>query len=123
MTEKKTLKMQFEEVVVFLTENGAEQEMIDFIKDRAEKSIRKSTSRKETPAQKHNKEVAEVAYKYLADTGVKILAKDLMKAVPEIMSYDGSTTTQYTTAILRQLVKSGRVDKKQEKGKTFYFAV
>ena len=123
MTEKKTLRVQFEEVLTFLNENNATEEMIDFIKDRAEKSIRKNTSRKETPTQKHNKEVAEIAYKYLADTGVKILAKDLMKAVPEIISYDGSTTTQYTTAVLRLLVKDGRVDKKQEKGKTFYFAV
>lgn len=123
MTEKKTLKVQFEEVATFLAENGAGQEMIDFINDRAEKSIRKNSTRKETPTQKHNKEVAEIVYKYLVDTGVKILAKDLMKAVPEIISYDGSATTQYTTAVLRLLVKDGRVDKKQEKGKTFYFAV
>ena len=77
MTEKKTLKVQFEEVATFLAENGAGQEMIDFINDRAEKSIRKNTSRKKLPPRNTIKKLRKLLTSILLIQGQKSSQKTL----------------------------------------------
>lgn len=128
MTNKKTMKEMFAEVQAFLAENNASDELIEFIADRAEKAQRKATAnRKETPTQKHNKEVAEIVYNYLKETGKKMQVCELMKEIPEFVNLEGRATSQYGVAVMRLLQnkeepEKGLVGKERVKGVTKFFA-
>lgn len=122
MSNKKTLQEKFAEVKAFLEEHGASKEMIDFIADRAEKADRKSENRKPSATQVANAALSERVYEYLKDCGKKLQIKQMIKEVPAFAEIE-NCTTQKASAIVRGLLKDGKVQRVEEKGVAYFFAI
>lgn len=122
MSNKKTLQEKFAEVKAFLEENGASTEMIDFIADRAEKADRKSENRKPSATQVANAALSERVYEYLKDCGKKLQIKQMIKEVPAFAEIE-NCTTQKASAIVRGLLKDGKVQRVEEKGVAYFYAI
>lgn len=122
MSNKKTLQEKFAEVKAFLEENGASAEMIDFIADRAEKADRKSENRKPSATQVANAALSERVYEYLKDCGKKLQIKQMIKEVPAFAEIE-NCTTQKASAIVRGLLKDGKVQRVEEKGVAYFSAI
>ena len=122
MSNKKTLQDKFAEVKAFLEEHEASAEMIDFIADRAEKADRKSENRKPSATQVANAALSERVYEYLKDCGKKLQIKQMIKEIPAFAEIE-NCTPQKATAIVRGLMKDGKVDRIEEKGVPYYYAI
>lgn len=122
MSNKKTLQDKFAEVKAFLEEHEASAEMIDFIADRAEKADRKSENRKPSATQVANAALSERVYEYLKDSGKKLQVKQMIKEVPAFAEIE-NCTTQKASAIVRGLLKDGKVQRVEEKGVAYFFAI
>lgn len=122
MSNKKTLQEKFAEVKAFLEEHEASEEMIDFIADRAEKADRKSENRKPSATQIANAALSERVYEYLKDCGKKLQIKQMIKEVPAFAEIE-NCTTQKASAIVRGLLKDGKVQRVEEKGVAYFFAI
>lgn len=122
MSNKKTLQEKFAEVKAFLEEHEASEEMIDFIADRAEKADRKSENRKPSATQVANAALSERVYEYLKDCGKKLQIKQMIKEVPAFAEIE-NCTTQKASAIVRGLLKDGKVQRVEEKGVPYYYAI
>ena len=122
MSNKKTLQEKFAEVKAFLEENEASKEMIDFIADRAEKADRKSKNRKPSATQVANAALSERVYEYLKDCGKKLQIKQMIKEVPAFAEIE-NCTTQKASAIVRGLLKDGKVQRVEEKGVAYFSAI
>lgn len=122
MSSKKTLQEKFAEVKAFLEEHEASEEMIDFIADRAEKADRKSENRKPSATQVANAALSERVYEYLKDCGKKLQIKQMIKEVPAFAEIE-NCTTQKASAIVRGLLKDGKVQRVEEKGVAYFSAI
>lgn len=122
MSNKKTLQEKFAEVKAFLEEHEASAEMIDFITDRAEKADRKSENRKPSATQVANAALSERVYEYLKDSGKKLQVKQMIKEIPAFAEIE-NCTTQKASAIVRGLLKDGKVERVEEKGVAYFYAV
>ena len=122
MSNKKTLQEKFAEVKAFLEEHEASEEMIDFIADRAEKADRKSENRKPSTTQVANAALSERVYEYLKDCGKKLQIKQMIKEVPAFAEIE-NCTTQKASAIVRGLLKDGKVQRVEEKGVAYFYAI
>ena len=122
MSNKKTLQEKFAEIKAFLEENEASKEMIDFIADRAEKADRKSENRKPSATQVANAALSERVYEYLKDCGKKLQIKQMIKEVPAFAEIE-NCTTQKASAIVRGLLKDGKVQRVEEKGVAYFSAI
>lgn len=122
MSNKKTLQEKFAEVKAFLEEHEASEEMIDFIADRAEKADRKSENRKPSATQVANAALSEHVYEYLKDCGKKLQIKQMIKEVPAFAEIE-NCTTQKASAIVRGLLKDGKVQRVEEKGVAYFYAI
>lgn len=122
MSNKKALQEKFAEVKAFLEENEASKEMIDFIADRAEKADRKSENRKPSATQVANAALSERVYEYLKDCGKKLQIKQMIKEVPAFAEIE-NCTTQKASAIVRGLLKDGKVQRVEEKGVAYFSAI
>lgn len=122
MSNKKTLQEKFAEVKAFLEENEASKEMIDFIADRAEKADRKNENRKPSATQVANAALSERVYEYLKDCGKKLQIKQMIKEVPAFAEIE-NCTTQKASAIVRGLLKDGKVQRVEEKGVAYFYAI
>lgn len=122
MSNKKTLQEKFAEVKAFLEEHEASEEMIDFIADRAEKADRKSENRKPSATQVANAALSERVYEYLKDYGKKLQIKQMIKEVPAFAEIE-NCTTQKASAIVRGLLKDGKVQRVEEKGVAYFSAI
>lgn len=122
MSNKKTLQEKFAEVKAFLEEHEASEEMIDFIADRAEKADRKSENRKPSATQVANAVLSERVYEYLKDCGKKLQIKQMVKEVPAFAEIE-NCTPQKASAIMCGLLKDGKVQRIEEKGVPYYYAI
>ena len=122
MSNKKTLQEKFAEVKAFLEEHEASDEMIDFIADRAEKADRKSENRKPSAKQVANAALSERVYEYLKDCGKKLQIKQMIKEIPAFAEIE-NCTTQKASAIVRGLLKDGKVQRVEEKGVPYFYAI
>lgn len=122
MSNKKTLQEKFAEVKAFLEEHEASEEMIDFIADRAEKADRKSENRKPSATQIANAALSERVYEYLKDCSKKLQIKQMIKEVPAFAEIE-NCTTQKASAIVRGLLKDGKVQRVEEKGVAYFSAI
>jgi len=122
MSNKKTLQDKFAEVKAFLEEYGASEEMIAFIVDRAEKADRKSENRKPSATQVANAALSERVYGFLKDSGKKLQVKQMIKEIPAFAEIE-NCTTQKASAIVRGLLKDGKVERVEEKGVAYFYAI
>lgn len=122
MSNKKTLQDKFAEVKTFLEEHSASEEMIAFIVDRAEKADRKSENRKPSATQVANAALSERVYEFLKDSGKKLQVKQMIKEIPAFAEIE-NCTTQKASAIVRGLLKEGKVERVEEKGVAYFYAI
>lgn len=122
MSNKKTLQDKFAEVKAFLEEHSASEEMIAFIVDRAEKADRKSENRKPSATQVANAALSERVYEFLKDSGKKLQVKQMIKEIPAFAEIE-NCTTQKASAIVRGLLKEGKVERVEEKGVAYFYAI
>ena len=122
MSNKKTLQEKFAEVKAFLEEYGASNEMIEFIVDRAEKADRKNENRKPSATQIANAALSERVYEFLKDSGKKLQVKQMIKEIPAFAEIE-NCTTQKASAVVRGLLKDGKVERIEEKGVAYFYAI
>ena len=109
MANKMTVNEKFATVKTFLIENGADDSMVDFIKERMELQAKKSGgSKKPTKTQVENEGIkAEILSILSADEGMT--ATQVMKAMGE------EYPIQKVTALLTAMVKSGTIERTKDK--------
>ena len=115
MAEKKTILNQYADVVKFLAENDAPDELIIFINDRARLHAKKAENRKPTKNQIANDELREKVLEI-----VRTAEKPL--TATEILNTDVATliSIQKVTALLTPMVNDGRLVKTADKHRTVY---
>lgn len=108
MTKKMTVNEKFENVKAFLIENGADDSMVDFIKERMELQAKKcGGSKKPTKTQVENEEVkAEI---------LSILSNEGMTATQVMGSLSEEYAIQKVTALLTAMVKAGTIERTKDK--------
>jgi hypothetical protein len=115
MTNKKTQKDYFNEIIELAAENGRD-DLVAFCEDRIEKLSRKSGSKKPTKTQVENEGLKDVIKDAMATLGKA-------STVTEIQAVDivlGDLTNQRVSALLRQMVNDGKVVKTIEGKKSLF---
>ena len=117
MTEKVTIRSQFEAVKAVLLANG-ENDLADFIDGRIAQTIKKnSTERKPTAKQVENEGFKSDILAWM-DADTVYAAGDILKGVPSIVA--AGMSINRVSALMTQLVDAGAVTKTVEKRKNFY---
>ena len=112
MAKKMTINDKYAEVKAFLVENGATEDMVKFIDERAEMHAKKNGNRKPTKAQTENEGIkAEILN--AMETNVAYTISSIQKMV-------GLDSNQKTSALVRQLKESGLVERSEVKGKAYF---
>ena len=114
---KKTQKQYFEEIIALATENGR-TDLVDFAKGRIEALAKKSSGKKPTKTQEENEGIKEVI--------LSVLPTDKGITVTELQELDlalGDLSNQRVSALLRQLVEAGKVNKTVDKKKSYFSRV
>ena len=116
MNEKMTNRKALTYAIDHLTDAPAD--VIAKLTKMVEQLDKKNASPKKLTAQQvKNEELKEVIVDFLADnadTGFTV--SDLLKAVPEL---EGDSN-QHVSALMRQLVEAGKVEKYSEKRRTYF---
>ena len=116
MNDKMTNRKALTYAIDNLTDAPAE--VITKLTKMIEQLDKKNASPKKLTAQQvKNEELKEVIVDFLADnadTGFTV--SDLLKAVPE---FEGDSN-QHVSALMRQLVEAGKVEKYSEKRRTYF---
>lgn len=112
MAKKMTISEQYAEVKAFLVENGASEDMVNFIVERSEMHAKKNGNRKPTKAQVEN-------------AGIKNTILNAMEVgksytITEIQKMVGLETNQRTSALVRQLKEEGLVERSEVKGRAYF---
>lgn len=112
MTKKMTKREMFEAMLAKYDFTEAE---VEFINHELELLARKNASgeRKPTAVQKANEGIKEEVLAVLADGELKTIT-DIVK------SLDGDFTNQKISALVRQLIADGKVEKVVDKRKSFF---
>ena len=117
MTEKVTIRSQFEAVKAILLAQG-ETELADFIDGRIAQTVKKnSAERKPTAKQVENEGFKSDILAYM-DADTVYSAGDILKGVPSIVA--AGMSINRVSALMTQLVDAGAVNKTVEKRKNFY---
>jgi hypothetical protein len=112
MTNKKTQKDYFNEIIALAQENGRD-DLVKFCEDRIEKLGRKSTSKKPTKTQVENEGIKDVILGVLGE--VAPATATMIATDPRV-----NVSNQKVSALLRQLIESGEVVKATDKGKSLF---
>lgn len=118
--EKMTIKGNFESIRAFLEEKGAPASMIEFVNGRIAQVEAKNAKRstKPTKAQAENAMLAEAVIENM-QAGTSYTVSEIQKIVPEL----AELSNQRATAIVRSLVRVGRVARTESKGKAYFSLV
>lgn len=117
---KVTITEQFNDVRAFLVEKGADESMISFIDGRIEQVKAKNAKRSDKPtkAQTENAILAEAVIEAMP-AGEALTVSQIQKIVPAI----AELSNQRATAVIRSLVRVGRLARTESKGKAFFSLV
>ena len=120
MTNKITITEQFNDVRAFLVEKGADEAMIAFIDGRIEQVKNKNAKRSDKPtkAQTENAILAEAVIEAMP-AGKALTVSEIQKIVPALTEL----SNQRATAVIRSLVRVGRLTRTESKGKAFFALV
>lgn len=117
MTNKVTVRSQFEEVREVLAQAGRE-DLVEFIDGRIVQTIKKnSAERKPTAKQVENEGFKADILAYM-DADVLYSAGDILKGVPSVVA--SGMSINRVSALMTQLAESGAVTKTVDKRKNFY---
>lgn len=119
-TVKKTQKELFAEILE-LEAIQTNPEWKEFIEGRISAIAKKSASAKDNEKKAENEAYKDgIMTAFEANPALYISVSDMMKVEP-VKSYD--LTNQKVSYLMNDLVKEGRLDKKLEKGRTYFFNV
>lgn len=117
MSNKRTQKEFFNEIIT-LAESCGRDDLVEFAKGRIEVLERKTAGRKATATQEQNEGIKAVILETLG-TVEKATVSELIKANDELREL----SNQKVSALLRQLVEAGKVDKFVDKKKSYFSLV
>lgn len=119
-TVKKTQKELFAEILE-LEAIQTNPEWKEFIEGRISAIAKKSASAKDNEKKAENEAYKDgIMTAFKEKPALYISVSDMMKVEP-VKSYD--LTNQKVSYLMNDLVKEGRLDKKLEKGRTYFFNV
>ena len=117
MANKKTLKDYFNEIIALAEENGRD-DLVEFAKGRIEVLNKKTENRKPSKTDEANAHIKEVIVEALS--GVEeATVSELIKLNDELREL----SNQKVSALLRQLVETGKVEKYVDKKKSYFSVV
>jgi hypothetical protein len=116
MANKKTLKDYFNEIIALAEENGRD-DLVEFAKGRIE-VLNKKTARKPSKTDEANAHIKEVIVETLSGVE-KATVSELIKLNDELREL----SNQKVSALLRQLVETGKVEKFVDKKKSYFSIV
>lgn len=117
---KVTITEQFNDVRAFLVEKGADESMIAFIDGRIEQVKNKNAKRSDKPtkAQAENAILAEAVIANMP-AGEALTVSQIQNIVPELKDF----SNQKASAVVRVLIKEGRLMKSEGKGGKSLFSL
>jgi hypothetical protein len=118
MANKMTQRNFFEEVIAMAKENGRD-DLAEFAQGRIEVLDKKSENRKPSKTQAENEVLKGVIVDVLTENGGQMTVTEMLNSG----AFDAMVTNQKVTALLRQLVESGKVEKVVDKKKSFFKAI
>ncbi len=117
MTNKTTIRSQFEEIRAILVASGRD-DLVEFVDGRIAQTIKKnSAERKPTAKQVENEGFKADILAYM-DANVLYSAGDILKGVPSVVA--SGMSINRVSALMTQLAESGAVNKTVDKRKNFY---
>ena len=114
MTKKMTKREMYEQIKANYALTEAEVAFIDHELELLAKKNASTGERKPTATQKANEGIKETIVGVLADNGGQMTVTEIAKAI------DGDYTNQKISALVRQLIADGRVEKVVDKRKSFF---
>lgn len=115
---KVTKKDRFNQLLA-IEEVKGNQDLVDFINHEIELLTRKNSSEKKpTAAQLENEKTAEVVLATLVESGNGMTVTEIIKANKDLSEF----TNQKITAILRNLTSADKVERIEDKRKTYFKA-
>ena len=115
--EKKLTKREKFEMLKGIADVKANPILAEFIDHELELLAKKnSTDKKPTAVQIANEGIKDVIYSTLSENGGKMTITELMKANEEL----GELSNQRISALIRQLVADGKVERTEEKRKAYF---
>lgn len=114
MTKKMTKREMYEQIKANYALTEAEVAFIDHELELLAKKNASTGERKPTATQKANEGIKETIVGVLADNGEQMTVTEIAKAI------DGDYTNQKISALVRQLIADGRVEKVVDKRKSFF---
>jgi len=115
---KVTKKDRFNQLLA-IEEVKGNQDLVDFINHEIELLTRKNSSEKKpTAAQLENEKTAEVVLATLVENGNGMTVTEIIKSNKDLSEF----TNQKITAILRNLISADKVERIEDKRKTYFKA-
>ncbi len=117
MTNKMTQKDFYKEIIELAQANGRE-DIVEFCKGRIEVLAKKSGNRKPTKTQEENKSLKELVRNALVELGSGTVTE--IQKSDEVLS---ELSNQKVSALLRQMIEVGEVEKTTDKKKSYFSLV
>ena len=120
MTNKKMTKRDYFNALLNIAEVKANPELVKFIAHELELLAKKNSSEKKpTAVQVANEGIKSVILETLAENGGKMTISEMQKASAEL----GELSNQRISALVRQLINDGKVERIEDKRKAYFKAV
>ena len=122
MEKKMTKKEMFTQIIAMAKGEKVEilaEEIVAFAEHEIELLAKKSSTSTKTKTQKENEVFVEQVYEALMEVGKPVTVTELMGASEKTACF----SNQKLSALLKKLKDSGRIDKKVEGKKTYFFVI
>ena len=120
MANKKMTKRDYYNALLKIAEVKANSEMVKFIEHELELLAKKnSADKKPTAVQVANEGIKSVIFETLAESGKMMTISEMQKVNAEL----GELSNQRISALVRQLLADGKVERIEEKRKAYFKAV
>lgn len=124
-TKKPTKKECFVALFTHFQETGRDcgnisaEVMMDFLEHEIELLEKKNSAKKPTAQQTANSGIKELILEVLTDNGGMMTITDIQKANAEL----GEMSNQRVSALIRQMIEAGEVERVEDKRKAYFKAV
>ena len=117
MTNKKFTKRDYFNALLNIADVKANAEMVAFIEHELELLAKKnSAEKKPTAVQVANEGIKNVILETLADSGKMLTISEMQKANAEL----GELSNQRISALIKQLLNDGKVERIEDKRKAYF---
>lgn len=115
-TTKITIAEQYSAVINFLKENGATEEMVNFIADRKALHEKKNGNRKPTKTQEANIGLMADIVGYMTEAKKPVTISEIIKNVASC----NNLSTPKVSALVTKMKNAGEVTRTEIKGKAYF---